>query len=982
MGERTFLVGRAAERQWLRSALEASAGGSPSAVLVAGEAGAGKTRLVRETAEAAAEAGHTVLWGNCLRFAAETSPFLPIGQLLTQWHRGASPADRERVLAGAGSLATIAPALGAGDPSVNSGQLIPLAAAALDRIVGASPTVLVIDDLQWADSASLDLLAYMLAGFAAGQRLAVLATYRDTELVEGHRLHGWLADMVRLPAVSRVRLERLGLAETEELVARLVGYPDAGGNAAEVFARSAGNPYMIELLVRRSGPAAGGPDDMALPDVLLASWHGLEAPARGLLQLLAVGGRPLHTDVLERMADARGLGRESVRSSLDEAAGAGLVVRDRGLVWFHHPLVAEVVASTVEPLDLLAMHREYVEVLEAGTDLAPASQAAHLALHHYGAGNPDEAFTWSLHAADEAGRVRAFVEESEHLRLACELWEQLSADVRADAGEHTDLLERASLIARSAGEHLLAVRLLEEAIALVDPEADPVRAVRLRLPLQDLRVTSGLDDGPDVGVSAAIVELAEKCPRTVEHALALASLANTEFWNGRPEAAAEHAEQAVQQAMELKSDEALAMALGVRAQTRFGTPGGLDDAERSVSLASSTGDRVLLGMAAFHRAQAYGMVGRLTDVADSILEVYHRIVAAGSVHDAMLAGPMMAATTLADLGRWAEARALLRGLLSHRLPVDDALDTRICAALLALRAGDAELAQDHMARVRELLPDERVIGRFVNHVEPQVLWLAGETDQALDLVEALMPGTVEIGLDLADEMLLWATRSCADLAASGRRSEAVGWLDRIDRLRGAGPWFPSRAPDDLAHPAQGRIHAAERARCLDEPEQPGLWEAAATACADAGLVWEEALAHYRLAQAILTGRGARTVASSALRRSARIASDLGAQPILDDVTALARHARIPLEEPAPADAVNAAASDSVWTTLTSREREVLSHLVAGRTYAEIATSLFISEKTVSVHVSNLLRKTGTSSRIEVAELVRRSAPEVPTGPLG
>jgi DNA-binding CsgD family transcriptional regulator len=343
---------------------------------------------------------------------------------------------------------------------------------------------------------------------------------------------------------------------------------------------------------------------------------------------------------------------------------------------------------------------------------------------------------------------------------------------------------------------------------------------------------------------------------------------------------------------------------------------------------------------------------------------------------------MLAALTLADLGRWAEARALFRELLSQRLPADEALDTRICAAILALRAGDEELAQNHLARVRELLPQERVAGRFVNQAQAQALWLAGDADQALALVEALMAESAQIGLGIADELLLWATRSCADLAASGRRPEAVAWLDRLDILRGDGPRFPPHSSDDLWYRARGHIHAAERARCLAEPDQPLLWDAAAKACAAAGLVWEEALAEYRQAQAILTTRGARAAASSALRRSARIASDLGARPILDDVTALARHARIPLDEPTSAEAVVPVAFESVWTTLTSREREVLSHLVAGRTYAEIATSLFISEKTVSVHVSNRLRKTGTSSRIEVAELARRIAPDVPTGPIG
>jgi DNA-binding NarL/FixJ family response regulator len=139
----------------------------------------------------------------------------------------------------------------------------------------------------------------------------------------------------------------------------------------------------------------------------------------------------------------------------------------------------------------------------------------------------------------------------------------------------------------------------------------------------------------------------------------------------------------------------------------------------------------------------------------------------------------------------------------------------------------------------------------------------------------------------------------------------------------------------------------------------------------AGLVWDEAVASFQLARALLAGRRSRREAASALRDARRLATELGAAGVLADVEDLARQAHIPLDEPAPAapDSI----PDNLPSSLTSREREVLSHLVAGRTYAEMAEALFISEKTVSVHVSNLLRKTGTSSRIELAALVRQSS---------
>jgi DNA-binding NarL/FixJ family response regulator len=177
-------------------------------------------------------------------------------------------------------------------------------------------------------------------------------------------------------------------------------------------------------------------------------------------------------------------------------------------------------------------------------------------------------------------------------------------------------------------------------------------------------------------------------------------------------------------------------------------------------------------------------------------------------------------------------------------------------------------------------------------------------------------------------------------------------------------------PGDVVHPARSALFAADRARCHGDKDTTTLWREAVTACHAAGLVWHEALASYQLARALLAGRHERREGAAALRHSARIATDLGAVPILRNCEEVARQAHIPLTEAAAKQA--APAPDGVLASLTPREREVLSHLVAGRTYAEIAQALFISEKTVSVHVSNLLRKTGTRSRLEVTDLVRRT----------
>ena len=198
------LIGRESERAALRSAVDRAVLGEPGLVLVHGEAGIGKTSLVREAARAAQDGGCHVLFGQCLRFGANVTSYVPFTQALTHWLRTTTSESRDR-LAPRGSLDDLVPALN--DPS--AGVALLQIGAVLDALQADRPTVLVLDDLQWSDPSSLDALSYLVGGFVAGQRLCLLATYRDTDLGEGHRLHGWLADALRMPSVSQLELGRM-----------------------------------------------------------------------------------------------------------------------------------------------------------------------------------------------------------------------------------------------------------------------------------------------------------------------------------------------------------------------------------------------------------------------------------------------------------------------------------------------------------------------------------------------------------------------------------------------------------------------------------------------------------------------------------------------------------------------------------------------------------------------------------------------------
>ncbi|HEX6056058.1 MAG TPA: AAA family ATPase [Intrasporangium sp.] len=970
MEARTVLVGREAEGRELAAAIEGAAAGSPGAAIVGGEAGVGKTRLVTEVTGAAERQGVAVLWGRCLRFGTAESSFQPIGQLLTQWFRQADGAERARVLHGlpVGRLTTIAPVLG--DPAGDeSGQLIPLLATLLERISDAGALAVVIDDLQWADTTSLDLLAYVVAGFGPGQRLAVIGTYRDSDLHEGHRLHGWLADVRRLPMVIELHLGPLGLPETEELVASLCGEEGAVARGAAVFERSRGNPYLAELLAL--APAADSVADGGLKDALLSSWHRLSPSTRQVAQLLAVGGRPVDRSILEQLARTRDLSSETIRGSVVEILGAGIATATpAGQVWFRHPLIAEVLVSTISSGELEEIHREYARLWEQATRAPVALRAAHLALHHDGAHHDDEAFEWSLRAAEAAAVLYSWAEECEHLHRACRLWPSVNAARHGSDADRVLLLGRASESAIRAGEYRLALELREEALRLVDGRAHPLGAAEHHFRVEFLRIVCGVVAFDEV--SPEIKELAESAPDSAERAIALALLARSESFSGGQSArGVRHAEEAVRVARRCGSDEALAWALGVRSWAGYQTQEGLKDAELAIAHARACGDRVLLAWTAMWRKDWLQGAGLKATAADRTLEIYRELSATGSVYECiwLLSG---IGYHLVELGRWAEARDLLREAMSRRITFISGAGIRYVAADLAARAGDLSAARQHLTRARELAPRRQLVGDPSVPAQMRVAIALGDQVSALSLMAEAMPDLRAIDEEAADELLVWAARAAADLAAKpGEHAHAVAWLEKIDDLRGEmPPRFVVRSTDDLIHPAWARLFAAEGARCHDGgSRRPELWEEATAACATAGLPWERALCSYRLAQALLRTNGGRSRAAAALREAARIASELGAAPILADVESLAVQSHIPLTE--PDTTAPSSQTPPAFAGLTQREAEVLRHLVAGRTYAEIARELFISEKTVSVHVTNVLRKTGTSSRIEVTDLARR-----------
>jgi len=977
------IAGRVEEGKVLAGAISAAVGRRPCAVFVHGEAGVGKTRLVRAVCDNAAAGGAAVLWGRGVRFGAVDAPYVALIGALEGWLESAEPSERARALAAVPAAAELLPSLG-GQPSRGMVRLLPVIDGLLQALVSARPAVLVVDDVQWADLASRDAITYLVAGFRS-QRLAVLTTYRDEEVAAGDPLNSWLADLIRLPSVSSLRLTRMSRDETEQQLSLLLGSRPDPDLVAAVVRRSDGNPYFTELLVQ--GLTAGDqnlPADLPgeLTGALLAAWHRLDAPSREVVRLLAVCGRPASADDLVEVAAARGIDADTVTVALVEATSNGIcVAHGAEMCWFRHPLLAEVLNATFVPGEAVSIHAAWAELLESrtGTAIDELRRVGELASHYEGARRPAASLAASLRAADLARQLKALPEEAVHLRRAARLWPTVhAADAQPPDGE-LDLLERLASVSDLVGDGEETHAAWSRSLQLVDERRDPLRASRIVREVALSEWWSGRRSSQPFEAFEHAVSLSEPFPDSAEYAAALAELSVAHNWTDSFEAARQYADEAARAAHRSGSPEALSRAYRALAEAYDRDERTDADSAEALRHARLTGHPGHMLLARWARMAYLAPRRRLADIVELDADGLRETLDEGATNVAAFhAGDL--ARHLLLLGRHTEADQAVREGLTLARDSSMRAVVRLAAALLAVRRGDLDQARSHVRRVHELIPDlEHRPGLWAPPTLAEHLLAENRPDQALELLAHTIAVHI-VRPRVADEMLMLSARAAADLADHARdRRDRDGVTraqrsldDLVERRRKLQPApFARFTNDDLVTPAVEALHAAETARCLGQRGTSTLWEEAAHRCATAELRWDEAVASRRWAQALLAAGASKAAVAVPLRSAYRLAHEMSAGPLRHEVEKLATVARISLDEPHPATADTLDDAPEAFSSLTRREREILAHLVAGRTYAEIATALFISEKTVSAHVSNLLRKTGTSSRADVAALAGR-----------
>ncbi|MCA1781706.1 MAG: AAA family ATPase [Intrasporangiaceae bacterium] len=992
VGEPVF-VGRVGELDEIRSTLERARAGSMQALLVSGDAGIGKTRLVQQACvrTSADDPGVVVLSGACLPLGTMTVPLVPIRGAL----RGA-PADLR------------APPLRATDGVEPAGwgasppeDVVVAVDEWLERVCRERPVVLVVDDLQWADESTLDVLMYVVAG-SLERRLAVVCTVRRGEVGTGDALQRWLADVRRMPCYGELRLGPLDRAETREQVGSLLRASPHESLVEEVHARTGGNAYLNQLLVEDLPPDARHLGAHLPPDLgaaVLRPWHRLSEQARELVRIIAVGGEVAGGPSLARAARLAGVPAEQAGRLLREAVEAGVLdVDPGGGYWFHHPLQAEALEASLAPEELRELHAAFAAQGEkdlAAVESAPhenagnrgdgvGDESVHLAQviavadHHYRAGHPREAHHWALRAVDAGERAGTGGERLRLLRRAVTLREQLG-----EAEESTlDLLLRLRTTAATLGAHEDELAAVEAVLDLVDEGEQPLLVAELLIRLEHLRFATGRGFRR-VDPARRAVALSEPDPGSWQHAYALAELAHASLWREAPDAH-DVAAAALESAVAVGEPAVLAYAYATSAMSTVfrGEPRAPELAARGIAAAIEARD--------WH-GFIQGAVWEANATASDADPSYARVLQGrresleelGAPHSYIAWLSAVEAGSWLNTGRWQECTDRLRVALGSDPGVTGDVLSRLVSTRLAVLQGRQSEAQAHLARAEELSADSTAFIHFeFDAVRAMVRLAAGDASGA---VQAALTAATSAGAPppMCEWLMPLAARGLADLA-EGARARGEPLEEPLARLDALVARFPHVIRDNDESPFYLRqvggldaLYAAEVARARRSADEPERWSAAA-ALLDGILPWEEAYAAFRAAESrLVRGQGNRDEAASMLRRAHALACRLRAEPIVREVEDLARAARIPLDEITPSPAAPDGPSSRRPWGITPRQQEILDHIVAGRTYGEIARALFLSEKTVSSHVSSLLRKTGAANRVELARLAQHHHPREP-----
>ncbi|MBB4761037.1 helix-turn-helix transcriptional regulator [Amorphoplanes digitatis] len=945
-GDDAPLVGRTGTLAAVRTDLLDAGPGGTSAVFVTGESGVGKSRLLRETADALREAGIAVLSGTCLDIG-DASPLHPVLQALRRAgvHTEPGPADA-----------------GAQD---GAGALLERVSQQLRSLAQGRRLLLVLDDLQWADRSTRQLLLYLLAGLGE-LNLSVLAAVRAESLHGSHPLRRVLAELRRLRSVRVLDLAPLDRDATGELVAAIAGTDVAAEDTERVFKRSGGNPFVVEELARDLRDGRVELSD-TLREIFLSRVDELPPHAHEVVHAVAAGVEPVEHALLARVLP---LPESELIEAVRAAVAHRFVTSANDGYRLRHRVVAEVLEHEVLPAESAARHRRYAEALEA----APGGpDHARLAHHWRQAGEPERALPSVIAAAHDAERMYGYAESHRQWTLSLEL----TGD---DAPQRTELLAHAAEAAHRCGEHQRALTRIEELATRSDGPGE----CEIHLRRARYLAAAGRSATAEIEYERA---LATQACTQKEKASAAANLAELLLHLGRYADAGVRAREALELAERADGSTAdlvrASAALGFSLAFREDPDAGLAVIRQAVEIAERSGHPDDVGCAYLHLAEL--LTGPLNSVEEGVLVARRGAaklaeIGLGRTYQARLLA--IAANGLFRVGDWAEAERVLETAMSHRPSGADAVELLLSRCRLWVGFGDVEQADRDLDAVATILA-----GGGARHVMPMLTLRAGLAmwqGRHADARAAVQRGLTETRSDdlVLLGVLAWhGLRAEAEAQAGGEVPVDPGAVRRlqvvVERLgRGAGSAAPAvRAVVD----GYLDLCAAEQSR-IDERNDPDLWARAATSWDRRKQPYPAAYSRLRQAEASFARRPsrsarARAAATAALREAYATARAMGARPFAAEITTVATRARVALtgdEDTVPHPPPGPDPDDELGM-LTDREREVLAAVAEGLTNREIGQALFISERTVGVHVGHIFDKLQVRTRVQASRVYLRAA---------
>ena len=980
------LVGRDAELTEIASLLgvrslsdgpdTGSAGERHHAVL-SGDAGVGKTRLLMELRDLAVAAEWRVVAGHCLDFGDSALPYLPFSEVLgrleaelpelvakvTYEHPALSRLRPGRRVMGVDPQQTDRADAGESDGSVDRADLFTAVHALLEAAAEPAPLLVVVEDCHWADQSTRDLLSFLFSRPFEGP-VAVVASYRSDDLHRRHPLRRQVAEWTRLRGVERIQLSPLPDDDVRALVALLAPSGLSDRELETIVGRAEGNAFFVEELVG----AAGMSDDslpMDLTDVLLVRLDRLDDHSRQAVRVASVAGRKVAHDLL---AATSGLDGRQLEEALRKAVEMNVLVSGEGRYSFRHALLGEAVYDDLLPGERVRLHAEYAAALAEGR---ASGTAAELARHARLANDLDAALNAAIRAGDEAAAVGGPDEAAQHYQQALEL---LADPARREryAGDVSKLAVAAAAAVTNAGQPQRAAKLLGEQLAQLPADAPAYARSRMLSARADALFVTEPDEDP-LTVSQQAVDLLPDDMGGLR-AKVLAVHARILSGYGRYDEAQAVGLDALAVAErldlhELVSDIVTTLSGLKKAGPKEGLRSALADAvERAVASGAVHAEM----RARFFMGRSYQDWAEYADAERWFRSAMDTAVEAGIPWAPYgFEGRWQLAWVLYVNGDWDQVLELTDVTGEHAPPIAAAL---LESVRLLVRSARGEPVGDRARALRRYWESE---GSVAIHSAAAELAEAGRADDPHAVVDVYRDVVAVLGriwhewFSARIRLAAITAAAIADRMPKLSAAERAAYLEDVERLLEDGHTVLQKYADPSGHwGPEGRAWMKRldaetlRTRWLtgtDAPPQEDLvdtWRDTEQLYADFGHVHELAVVRVTLAgilRATGDAAGAREVGD--LAREA--AHQLGAQPLLDDLKAL----------PSAGSALGRA--DGPSGTLTAREAEILALVAEGRSNGEIGKQLFISAKTVSVHVSNILGKLGAAGRTEAAAIARR-----------